>query len=107
MDSIAKSVRTVDMSYKATPPKLKGYKPLYKGRRYWIFQNDPLNAYESWTFDYSILVYHRHYDSIVACGIWKDGVIKAEICWGQGLSFEVENYSDMASQVRWLEKEYC
>ena len=28
------------MSYRATQSNLKNYKPLYKGRRFWIFQND-------------------------------------------------------------------
>ena len=94
------------MSYRATPSNLKNYKPLYKGRRFWIFQNDPDNPYEGWTGGEGVLVYHRLHDSVVACGNWKDGVISAEICWGQGVSFITEGYKDMAAKVAWLEKEY-
>ena len=47
------------MSSRATPPHLKGYKPLYKGSRFWVFQNDPDNPYEGWTGEWNILVYHR------------------------------------------------
>ena len=47
------------MSSSATPPPLKVYKPIYKGRRFWVFQNDPDNPYEGWTGEWNILVYHR------------------------------------------------
>lgn len=59
---------------------------MYEGRRYWIFQNDlakpfqsdPANSYSKWDSDSDILVYHREFDSLVACGKWVDGVIHAE-----------------------------
>ena len=62
------------MSSSATPPPLKFYKPLYKGRRFWVFQNDPDNPHERWTGGQGVLVYDRLHDSVVAFGNWKDGV---------------------------------
>ena len=102
------------MSYRATPPRLKGYKPLYKGRRYWVFKNDPANPFEidptspygKWTTDSDILVYHREFDALAACGEWIDGVIQAETLWGQGVTFQADSYANMAAHVGWIEKAY-
>ena len=94
------------MSSRATPPHLKGYKPLYKGRRFWVFQNDPDNPYEGWTGEWNILAYHRPCETVVATGNWEDDEISGEIVWGQGVPFKADSYKDMAAEVGWLEENY-
>lgn len=34
--------------YADLPDENKKYKALYKGRRYWVFENDRANRYEGW-----------------------------------------------------------
>jgi hypothetical protein len=95
------------MSYRSTPSQLVGYKPLYKGRRYWIFENDTRKPFDEWTGDYKILAYDRTFDALVACGNWKsDGSIDAGILWGQGVSFEAVDLRDMVQQIISLDKHY-
>jgi hypothetical protein len=73
---------------------------LYKGRRYWIFENDTRKPFDEWTGDYKILAYDRTFDALVACGNWKsDGSIDAGILWGQGVSFEAVDLRDMVQQI--------
>jgi hypothetical protein len=95
------------MSHRATPKGLVGYKPLYKGRRYWIFENAPLKPYEGWTGDWKILAYDRLGEFLAACGNFKtDGTICAEILWGQGVSFGANDLRGMASYIKYLEQHY-
>ena len=77
------------MSYRATPPRLKGYKPLYKGRRYWVFKNDPANPFQidptspygKWTTNSDILVYHREFRGDDSLDIFAARQRKAARAW--------------------------
>ena len=85
------------------PPALAGYKPLYKGRRYWVFENEPERPFEGWTGDMSlfrILLYDRLLETLLAAGTWiEDGSIYGEILWGQGVDFEAPDPRAMVDAV--------
>ncbi len=92
------------------PLVLQGYKPLYKGRRYWVFENDPARPFDGWTDDmdlFQILLYDRTLDLLMASGSWQeDGSISGGILWGQGGSFTACDPRDMVDQVLGYAKWY-
>jgi hypothetical protein len=94
-------------SSRATPSILVGYKPLYKGRRFWIFENNPAKPFDRWTGDSRILAYDRKYEALAACGNYKeDGSISAEYVGGQGVKFNAFDLAGMARELRWIDKVY-
>ena len=89
---------------KSLPEALRLYKPLYKGSRYWVFENDPENPFEPWMRDefeqWQVLVYDRVFDSLIAtCEIDENGGISGEITIGLGDSFEASDFYSMSKQL--------
>jgi len=102
------------------PAEIRSYKPLYKGRRYWVFENDfkrPFklqHAYFTQAIIYEefidekydqILVYDAMFRVISATGhLAADGQIHGCHCKGQGLTFTAKDPADMASTVGCIDK---
>lgn len=102
------------------PAEIRSYKALYKGRRYWVFENDfarPFklqNAYYTQAIIYDdfidekydqILVYDAMFRVISATGYMAaDGQIHGCHCKGQGLTFTAKDPADMASTVGYIDK---
>ena len=72
------------------PAEIRGYTPLFNGRRFWVFQNDPARPYGIHTdgqYD-QVLVYDSQIDTVIASGYWaEDDTIQGCSFWGQGISF--------------------
>lgn len=78
--------------------------PLYKGRRFWVFQNDPSNPFIDLSPEvlgqFHILVYDRVFEGLVAaCEINEDGSIFGDIVIGLGDSFEAHDFRDMSKKL--------
>ena len=90
---------------------LSGYKPLYKGRRYWVFENDPNRPFGGWTDDmnlFQILLYDKLFENLMASGVWnEDGTtISGGVLWGQGVDFTATGPRDMVDTVLGIAKWY-
>ena len=86
------------------PNELRPYRPLYKGTRFWVFQNDPCNPFEEWMSDdfehYKVLVYDRVFKGLIAaCEINEAGRILGDVVIGPGNSFEAINFRDMGKKL--------
>ena len=86
------------------PNELRQYRPLYKGLRFWVFQNDPCNPFEEWMSEdlehYKVLVYDRVFEGLIAaCEINEEGRIFCEIVIGLGDSFEAIDFRDMSKKL--------
>lgn len=89
-------------------PDPKIYKPLYKGRIYWVFENNPTKPFEEWTKDIDILLWDRDIQCLIACGTFlKDKSIKGSILWGQGVDFVALDAKHMVQCVKSISKWYC
>ncbi len=86
-------------------PDPKLYKPLYKGRIYWVFENNPDQPFEGWTSDSDVLLWDRDIDTVLACGKYQeDGSIAGCVNIGQGITFHVDEPKDIVSCFKWIEK---
>lgn len=109
------------MSYRKTPERCVGYKPLYKGRKLWILLNNPekpfsiqtvIDGFNSGkpyvrTWDEMIIAYDRELDTVLAVGeLGLDGKISAGITFGNGETFMAESPNEMASHIRIFDKEF-
>ena len=91
------------------PAEIKSYRALYKGRRYWVFENDFARPFDSHTdeeYD-QLLVYDSLTDAISANGYRSpDGTIHGCSFWGQGITFECDDPAGMVfclqSIDRWM-----
>ena len=86
------------------PNALRQYRPLYKGVRFWVFQNDPSDPFEEWMSDAfeqnQVLVYDRVFEGLVAtCEINEDGLISVDIVIGPGDSFEAFDFRDLNKKL--------
>jgi hypothetical protein len=89
---------------KSLPDILRPYKPLYKGSRYWVFENDLDNPFEPWMRNefeqWRVLVYDRVFDGLIAkCEIDETGGVSGEITIGLGDSFEAADFASMSKQL--------
>ena len=65
-------------SYAWIPNQIKSYKALYKGRRFWAFENDFERPCEYYTDPryHQVLLYDTDIGEIIAAGSWmEDGKI--------------------------------
>ena len=102
------------------PAEIRSYKALYKGRRYWVFENDfkrPFKLQHAYftqaiIFDEftnekydQFLVYDATFRVIPGTGYWaEDGQIHGCHSKGQGLTFTAKDPADMASTVGNIDK---
>jgi hypothetical protein len=89
------------------PAEIRSYRALYKGRRFWVFENDPARPYGIHTdrlYD-QVLVYDSLTETIRANGYWaKDRQIHGCSFWGQGISFASPDAAGMVHQIRAIDK---
>jgi len=90
------------------PDHIKHYKALYKGRRYWVFENSMENPYGDWAYkDFEILVYDRTEHAVIAAGKRReDGLIRGSVMWGQGVDFDAHDARQMVDKVLWIASWY-
>ncbi len=86
------------------PNELRPHRPLYKGTRFWVFQNDSCSPFEEWMSDdfehYNALVYDRVFEGLIAaCEINEEGRISCEIVIGLGDGFEAIDFRDMSKKL--------
>lgn len=85
------------------PAEIRSYKALYKGRRYWLFENDFTRPYDLYTDEkyHQLLLYDNLADTISGSGYWaNDGQIHGCSFWGQGIDFIVSDPAGMVSEIR-------
>ena len=81
------------------------YKPLYKGRIYWVFENNPDQPFEGWTVDSDVLLWDRNISTVLACGKYQeDGSIEGCANIGQGVTFHASDPIDIVSCFKSIEK---
>ena len=89
------------------PEEIKQYKALYKGRRYWVFQNSKDQPFDDWTEDFEVVMYDRSIHAVMAYGNLKaDGSIFGSVMWGQGVQFEAADARAMVREVLEIDKWY-
>jgi hypothetical protein len=98
---------TTRTTYKWVPEAIRKYTPLYKGRRYWIFLNNPEDPFDGWTKDSDIIAYDLEFDGILAVGNYnKNGSIDGCYMGGQGVTFIADNPRDMIGECLGIMKWY-
>lgn len=92
------------------PVEIKSYRALYKGRRFWVFENDferPYDIYDDPKWN-QVLLFDANIGCIRAVGRWRDdGGIDGCAMWGQGVDFIATDPADMISSVCTIDKWYC
>jgi hypothetical protein len=85
------------------PDDIREYNPLYKGRRFWVFENDKSKPYQGWATDHDVLLYDRDCGDIIAVGSYSDrGWIRGCVLWGQGCDFDASSPRDMIDQTLYI-----
>ncbi len=89
------------------PAEIRSYTPLFKGRRFWVFENDFTRPYDIHTdsqYD-QVLVYDSQIDAVIANGNWaEDGTIHGCSFWGQGISFASPDPAGMVAAVKDIDR---
>lgn len=96
-------------TFKSIPAEVRSYKALYKGQRYWIFENDFSRPFEYYADpDYhQILLYDALVGGIISAGRWTEkGEIHGCVMWGQGVDFICDTPREMISQTERIAKWY-
>ena len=89
------------------PDEIKQYRALYKGHRFWVFENDKENPYQGWATDHDVLLYDRDCGDLIAVGSYEpDGRILGCVLWGQGVDFGASDAKDMIAQTLNIAKWY-
>jgi hypothetical protein len=92
------------------PTEVRSYRALYKGRRYWVFENDfqrPYGIYDDAKY-HQILLFDATVGEVIAAGTrMADGSIMGCVMWGQGVDFHAANAADMVHQTLGIAKWYC
>jgi hypothetical protein len=89
------------------PDEIKAYKALYKGRRYWVFQNSKEHPFDDWTEDFAVVMYDRAEHVVMAYANLKaDGSMFGSVLWGQGVQFEAADARAMVREVLEIDKWY-
>ena len=82
---------------------MQNYKALYKGWRFWVFENDFDRPYDihvdpEW---HQILLFDCEVSGITAAGYWTAlGNIHGCVMWGQGVDFIAKDPADMVSSIK-------
>ena len=95
--------------YAWIPKEIRSYKALYKGRRYWVFENDFQRPYDGFDDEKEnqYLVYDASIDALIAVGgLAENGLIRGCVLWGQGVDFYATDAADMVSQTLGIAKWY-
>jgi hypothetical protein len=95
--------------YSWIPEEIRSYKALYKGRKYWVFENDFERPYDGFNDvnDNQYLVYDASIDTIIAVGgLAENGLIHGWVTWGQGVDFYATDAADMVAQILSIAKWY-
>jgi hypothetical protein len=96
-------------AYVWIPAEIKSYKALYKGRRFWVFENDfsrPYDIYDDPEW-HQILLFDCEALGITATGYWTAlGNIHGCVMWGQGVDFIAKDPADMVSNTLSIAKWY-
>lgn len=95
--------------FKRIPDVVKSYQALYKGQRYWIFENDFSRPYEFFEDPgyHQVLLYDADVDGVVCAGRWIEGrKIHGCVMWGQGVDFICDSPRDMISETNSIAKWY-
>lgn len=88
-------------------PDICLYPPLYKGRRYRVFEDNVDQPYRGF-YDVPLLLLDCLTGKILASGTQKaNGSIDACVLWGQGVTFSAFNPRDMIDQTLSITKWYC
>jgi len=89
-------------AYAWIPAEIKSYKALYKGRQFWVFENDfdrPYDIYDDPEW-HQILLFDCEALGITATGYWTAlGNIHGCVMWGQGVDFIAKDPADMVSKI--------
>lgn len=94
-------------TYNWVPQAIKKYTALYKGRRYWVFLNDPEDPFDGWTNEWKIIVYDFEISAVIAVGNYsKDGSIDGEYMGGQGITFDAADPKGMIASCLSISKWY-
>lgn len=102
------AMKSRKVAYAWLPEALRPYKPLYKGRRYWVFLNNPEQPFEGWTKDYRIIAYDINNGCVMAVGNYRaDGMIDACFVGGQGVTFESSSPEEIVHSCLGIMKWYC
>ncbi len=97
-------------TYAWIPDEIKSYKALYKGRRFWVFENNferPYSFHTDVKYD-QILLFDSAIGIIRANGYWTDaGEIHGCVMAGQGVDFIASDPAGMISSTLRIVKWYC
>jgi len=89
------------------PADIRSYRSLYKGRRFWVFENDfarPYGIHTDRQYD-QVLVYDSEIDAVVANGHWaEDGTINGCSFWGQGVTFASADPAGLVAAVKDIDR---
>lgn len=97
------------MAYDWISDDIKTYKAFYKGKRFWVFENDferPFRDFDDPEW-HQILFYDLASDDVLAVGKYlKDGDIHGCVMWGQGVDFIVSDAIGMVRSVKSISRWY-
>lgn len=97
-------------TYAWIPAEIKSYKALYKGRRFWVFENNferPYDIYDDRKW-HQILLFDCQVGQIAATGYWTERrEIHGCVMWGQGVDFIASDPAGMISNTLSIARWYC